>query len=88
MARETKQGDDDDRAAEDGQHRLATDEAKPKLQRDRAEQDRHEERGPAEEREQRGAPPLEDGALIRRQRDRREHGERHDGDGADLVADP
>src|SRR2546426_910222 len=62
-------------------------EAKPELEGDRPEQDRNQERGPAEQGEERGTPPLQDRALVCRERHCREHGERDDGDGADLVAD-
>jgi len=87
VAREAEQRDDDHRATKDWQHRLATDEAKPELEGDRPEQDRNQERGPAEQGEERGTPPLQDRALVCRERHCREHGERDDGDGADLVAD-
>ena len=87
MACEPEQSDDDDRSAQDRQHGLAADEAEPELERDGPERDRNDECGPPQQCEQSRAPPLQDRALVGRERHRREHGERDDGDGSDLLAD-
>src|SRR5207237_7437137 len=85
LPRQTEERDDDDDPTEDGQHRLAADEAEPKLQRDRAERQGYEPRRPPEQSEERSAPPLQHRALISGQRDGGQKGEREDGDRADLV---
>ena len=88
MPGEPEHREDHDRAAGDGQHRLAPQEPEPQLERGGREHERDENRAPAEHGKERVTPPMEERALIREQRDRGEHRERDDRDRADLVPDP
>ena len=87
MTCQPEKRDDNDEPAEYRQHGLAADEPEPELERDRPEREGHEPRRPPKHREERRTPPLQHRALIRRERDRRQEGERDDRDRTDLVAD-
>src|SRR5206468_11490001 len=84
---EAQQAEQKDERADDLADGLATDEAEPELESHRRERERHENGSPPDDAEERGAPPLQHGALIRRERDRSEQRERNERDRADLVAD-
>jgi hypothetical protein len=88
VLRDRQERDEHDHAPCEGHDRAASHESEPHLRREGREQHGHRERAPAEQRDEERVPPVQHRrTLIGDEGDDRQHREREQCDGADLVAD-